>query len=177
MHQQSELNLNKTLLALTSHNTKGQKIWKINSTVEHTGNFTPQHKLQLDPCHLTISSLGSQPILQKFKLHNKCNSWRFDSRLPSKSFLMWNLKFHFSCKTNVLKILFFHQQIEHFFSQWSEIRKLIRSGIASVRGGWLEARKQPAWAHQAVVNRRFVEWLAITYKKWKRNEVKSLLCY
>lgn len=35
---------------------------------------------------LILASLVSHPILQKFKRHNKCNSWRFDSRL--------NVEFH-----------------------------------------------------------------------------------
>lgn len=132
MHQQSELKSN-LALALYNRSSERAKIWKINSTVEHTGNFT----LQLDPCHLTIStrlsrspSPGSQPILQKLKRHNKCNSWRFDSRLLQSRFLMWNTKFRVSsfCWKAFRKFPFFIEsyksKLKNVFSQWSKNPKI-----------------------------------------------------
>jgi hypothetical protein len=67
-------------------------------SVEHTVNFTPQQKKTFHErsTHVIFvpssifSSSPSHPILHKFKRHNKCNSWRFDSRA---SLLMWKHKF------------------------------------------------------------------------------------
>lgn len=91
---------------------------------------------------------------------------------------MWNIKLCVSCKflillKNICEILLFFttskvlKQIEKCFHNEvkSECRKFIRSGIASEkRIGWLEASKQPAWAHQAVVNRRTVWMISNNHK-------------
>lgn len=127
-------------------------------TVEHEHR---QFHTSAQSTHVTSSTLFSEhPILHKFKRHNKCNSWRFDSLL-----LHSHIASHFYWLFEALK------QIEKMFLF---TRKKIRicSKINSFRNcerriGWLEASKQPASVnaeHQAMVNRTTVGMISNNHK-------------
>lgn len=122
--------------AVPKERAKSYEKWT-QSTVEHTGNFTPQHKLAA-PTHV-ISSLHVLSRIQFYRNSNVITNAIRDAsilarfsrvsfscetikaiRIPfcrCEESLLWNCAVRrFTTFRNILK------QIEKLFSQWSEIR-------------------------------------------------------